>query len=253
MKKLLTKLIRKIFPLTYSLDGLKGLAMATNAPGDLDLLGVDWWYVWGVKATDDERYVPMTRNWSVPDIPADTPYLLVGNEPNAYEPFGHTMSSKYAVERVVAIQEAYPDTFLIVGNVSYDNWWGGLLRKKLGMGTGVQWLKDFLGHYKRITGKKFDQGIGVHSYPDSYKKGKGQLLKYRRVYDGVMWLTESNLAQNEIDLGQFGDFFKLAGQLFDRYACYTNRQDGSGSSLPFPMDLCNDTGLTEIGDVYANL
>ena len=171
MKKLLKKVIRKIFPMTYSLNGLKGLAMATNTPIDLGRLGVDWWYVWGARDTDDVHYVPMTRDWSVPDISADTPYLLVGNEPNAYEPFGHTMSSKYAVERVVAIQDAYPDTFLIVGNVSYDNWWGGLLRKKLGMGTGVQWLKDFLGHYKRITGKKFDQGIGVHSYPVT-KKGR---------------------------------------------------------------------------------
>ena len=199
MKKLLTKLIRKIFPLTYSLDGLKGLAMATNAPGDLDLLGVDWWYVWGVKATDDERYVPMTRDWSVPNIPADTPFLLVGNEPNAYEPYGSTMQSNRAVARVVAIQEAYPDTFLIVGNVSYDNWWPKLYRKLFGMGSGIQWLNDFLSQYRKTTGKDFDQGIGVHSYPGSYKEGKRQLLKYRRVYDGVMWLTEANLAQNEID------------------------------------------------------
>ena len=137
MKKLLTKLIRKIFPLTYSLDGLKGLAMATNAPGDLDLLDVDWWYVWGVKDTEDPRYVPMTRDWSVPNIPADTPFLLVGNEPNAREPYGSTMPSDDAVERVLAIQEAYPDTFLIVGNVSYDNWYKNLWRRLFGMGTVV--------------------------------------------------------------------------------------------------------------------
>ena len=253
MKKILKKVIRKLFPLTYRLDGLKGLAMATNVPADLDNLGVDWWYVWGTRATDDQRYVPMTRDWTVPDIPVDTPFLLVGNEPNAHEPFGHIMSSKYAVERVLAIQEAYPQTFLIVGNVSYENWHPAFYRKFLGMGTGAQWLKDFLGHYKRITGKAFDHGLGVHTYPDSYKKGKAQLVKYRRVFDGVMWLTESNLAQNVIDPDQFRNFFVLASQLFDRFACYTNRQDGSGSSLPYPMDLCDDNGLTAIGVEYTKV
>ena len=68
MKKLLKKVIRKLFPITYRLNGLKGLAMATNTPVDLDRLGVDWWYVWGARDTDDVRYVPMTRDWSVPNL-----------------------------------------------------------------------------------------------------------------------------------------------------------------------------------------
>ena len=188
----------------------------------------------------------MTRDWTIPDI--DPPaYLLVGNEPNAPEPYGFTMLPNYAARHTLRLQEALPATFMIVGNVSYDNW-------NIEQGDGVWWIDKFLLYYKELAGKPFTQGIGVHSYASNADEALEQFIHYRGLYDGEMWLTECNLAQElGIDVGQFEKTLKAANLIFDRYACYTNRQDGSGSSLPFPMDLCSDEGLTPTGKVYKEL
>ena len=235
-----------LFPWTQPPGPLKGLAMATNRVGDIDTLGCDWWYVWGVRDTDDPRYVPMTRDFSVPTISPAPKYMLVGNEPNAYEYWGHTMSPNHAAHHVSNIEVAYPDTFLIVGNVSYDDW---------GMsGNGIWWLTRFLQYYEELMSKPYDMGLGVHSYASTADYGGQQMQAYREVYDGEMWLTEANLVSyNDIDPVEFKNFFRHAAKRFERYACYTNTQPGNPSDLPFPMDLVDDEVLTPIGEVYAKL
>ena len=223
----------------------KGLAMATNAPGDLDLLDVKWWYVWGWGDSTDARYVPMTRDWLCPLKPSPE-YLLVGNEPNACEPYGYTMAPNHAVQWLRALEVAYPDTIMVVGNVSADNWGMG--------GDGVWWLTRFLQYYESTNGRPFSHVLGCHEYAYNANLAIEQFNRYRAIYSGRMWLTECNLVQDfSIDTSQFREMFQAAGETFDRFACYTNRQDGSGSSLPYPMDLCNDAGLTGIGEVYKDL
>ena len=222
----------------------KGLAMATNRPTDLDLLGVSWWYVWGWGSSTDPRYVPMTRDFSCPTKP-EPKYLLVGNEPNAVEPYGYTCSPDHAAHFVLAIQAAYPNTTLIVGNVSADNWGMG--------GDGVWWLTRFLQYYEDIAGKPFDQILGCHEYGYDPQRMALQFDKYRDVYDGEMWLTEYNLAQVPINVDDFREVTQIAINSFERIACYTNQQDGGGSSLPYPMDLCPDGVLSDIGKAYLEL
>jgi len=224
--------------------GLKGLAMATVRLADLDLLDVKWWYVWGWGSFTDERYVPMVRDWSCPAKPAPE-YLLVGNEPNAIEPYGHTMSPEYAVQFLHTLELAYPDTTMVVGNVSADNWGMG--------GDGVWWLTRFLQYYLEANGRPFSHILGCHEYAYSANLAITQFKRYRAIYSGRMWLTECNLVQTPIDTAQFREMFQAAGDTFERYACYTNQQDGGGSSLPYPMDLCTDGILTPIGEAYALL
>jgi len=130
-----------------------------------------------------------------------------------------------------------------VGNVSGDNH---------GMGDGVWWLTRFLQYYESMNDKPFDHILGGHSYEYDPQRMLNQFDKYLAVYPR-MWLTEYNLVQPTIDTDEFKEVTEVALQKFERIACYTNRQDDSGSSLPYPLDLCSDDGLTPIGKVYSKL
>src|SRR3990167_389603 len=63
----------------------KGIAMAVTELSDLDRLGAGWYFQWGENCAD-ARCIPMGRSMQVPK--ACYPILLVGNEPNAIEPYG---------------------------------------------------------------------------------------------------------------------------------------------------------------------
>ena len=223
----------------------KGLAMASpQYPNDLELLKIKWWATWGWGSYTDERYVPMTRDWSCPLGKIDPQYLLVGNEPNYVEPYGFTMSPEHAVIRLHYLELEYPFTTMVVGNVSGDNH---------GMGDGVWWLTRFLQYYEDYNGRPFSDILGGHSYEYEPQKMLAQFDKYLAVYPR-MWLTEYNLAQPTINLEEFKLVTKEALKKFERVACYTNRQDGGASSLPYPMDLIDKDGNpTDIGKIYAKL
>lgn len=94
--------------------GTKGLAMATRHPEDLTALGVSWWYVWGWCPSTGSGQVPSTGSGCVPmvramELPLACPAtLLVGNEPNAIEPYGAPVTPADAAARALAIEARCP-------------------------------------------------------------------------------------------------------------------------------------------------
>lgn len=218
---------------------LKGLAMVdVTHLEDLDSLEVLWRYSWGEYCGGADRCINMVRSMQLPQQCND--YLLVGNEPNAREPYGSTVSPSQAVKLVKAIKAMCPKTFLIVGNVSADNW---------GNGSGANWIRSFLTLYG-----KYKDGIGVHCYTQhlaSYCIDK--LKEYRSIYPGEMWVTEFSVMSG--DPVEFKKVLDYASEKFTRYAAYTNRQlhNGSGWELSRNVELVNSDGsLTSIGNVYKN-
>jgi len=127
-------------------QGLKGLAVGDIAHlEDLDTLNVDWWYVWGWFT--EMGATPMVREMQPP--PTCEPYILVGNEPDAIEPYGHPVAPENAAGIVAGIENTCPDSMLIVGNVTQD---------------GGAWLEAFLENFRLITGQPYAGGLGVHCY-----------------------------------------------------------------------------------------
>lgn len=214
-------------------DGRKCLAMATVNYDDLANLGVDCWYVWGWSLWNKIGNIPMSRNGDVPDIPSPE-YMLFLNEPENREPYGCDMTPSEAIPKFRAIEAAYPDTIFIVGN-----------------SQAVWWLQEFVELY---GGWNFPHILGVHVYQSDASTGKDVIDNFTSQLSGhTLWLTEAGLLKRRASVYQFEDFFEYALGKFDRVFCYTNRQDGSGSSLVYDMDLCDDNGLTAIGQAYKEM
>lgn len=220
----------------------RGLALANEGhKEDLDTLGVAWFYNWNLDCHGDSRCIPMARAMQTPDT--CPPTLLVGNEPNAREPYGAPVTPADAVNKVLAIQAKCPNTQLVVGNVSADDW---------GNGTGLTWLYAFLRGYWLQTGHRFGQSIGAHCYA-AYAVTCTTLLAKVKAIGYPLWVTEFGLLQNNPE--QMRAMVKWLEANADRYAVYTARQIvGAGYSLPFPaLDLINaDGSLSPNGKVYAS-
>ena len=109
--------------------------MAVPRPEDVASLGVAWYYIWQWCA--EPGCVPMVYRMERPA--ACAPTILVGNEPNAVQPFGWPVSPALAAERVRAIERQCPISQLVVGNVAADDW-----SSAGGWGSGRDWLRAFL-------------------------------------------------------------------------------------------------------------
>ncbi len=224
----------------------KGLAMAESKHmEDLAALGVAWWYVWGW--CEAPGCVPMVRAMQLP--PSCPPRLLVGNEPNAVEPYGSPASPAGAVENVLAIEAKCPHTALVVGNVSYDDW-----SAAGGWGSAYNWISQFLHEYRAQAGRPFSQAIGVHCYAQTTAgyciKG---LARLRSLYKGPMWVTEFGVVSGHA--AQFSRLVDFVASHFDRYAAYTNRQPHAGygwESGPGVELVNGDGSLSPAGAVYAD-
>lgn len=218
----------------------KGLAMAQpQYAADLAALDVSWWYVWGW--CDAPDCVPMVRSMQLPMTCGRM--LLVGNEPNAIEPWGHAVVPTDAVIAVKQIQLACPFTRLIVGNVSADDW-----SVRGGYGNGARWLKEFLALYPG-----YDGALGVHCYSAKAATCIKQLRAMRRLYGGEMWVTEYAITTG--DLSEFSALTDYIARAFDRYAAYTNRQPhtGEGWEIDSAVEMVRDDGgLTLLGQEYAS-
>jgi hypothetical protein len=181
--------------------------------------------------------------------PACPPVLLVGNEPNAVPPFGGPVTPDAAAERVLTIEAACPQTRLVAGNVSADDW-----SPAGGWGSGAAWLRAFLDSYARLAGRAFDETLGVHCYTRAAAEYcLEQLAELRALYAGPMWLTEFGVLSG--DPAAFGALLAFADQHFERYAAYTNRQPrtGEGWELASGVELMYaDDRLTPAGQVYAD-
>ena len=213
-------------------QGLKGLAMGDmHHPEDLTALNVSWWYVWGWWT--EVGAVPMVREMQAP--PECEPYILVGNEPDAVEPYGYPVGPADGAVRVRAIELACPESTLIVGNVT---------------GDGYNWLASFLTEYEALAGAPYAGGLGVHCY--TWAKATyciERLAGMRALYAGEMWLTEFNvLSENATEFAALVDY---AAATFERYAAFTNRQLPGNPGLPYAALVFDDGALTARGLVYA--
>ncbi len=227
---------------------MKGVAMAVYNLADLDLLRADWFYTWSF--CDEPRCIPMSRDFSLP--PSCPDYLLVGNEPNAVEPYGAPMTPKDAVLKVIAIQSQCPNTRLVVGNVSADDW-----STAGGWGSGYNWVRSFLREYRQVAKRVYSGIIGIHCYTQhAASYCLTQLRAMRGLYRGEMWVTEFGVLSG--DAKQFKVVMDYAMKNYSRVAAYTNRQPSScggehqGWELSSGADLVNCDGtLTPAGVVFA--
>ena len=232
--------------------GNKGLAMSSpNFQEDLALLNTCWWYVWNWKKDltfSDNGYIPMIRDWLYKDYPEPS-YLLVGNEPNAIEKWGYPMMPEEASFRVAYLQKRYPNTYMIVGNVSYDDWSSyGQLNNM----AGLEWLERFLTSYSNINGSDYKQGLGIHIYSSNIIEGIKQIKDIKSRHKNI-WLTEYNLISKRLSIKQFKMLTQYISETFDCYAVYTNRQDKDyEENFPYDVDMVDEyNNLTTQGLVYS--
>ncbi len=226
-----------------TMQNAKGLAMAdTSHPEDLASLNVSFRYVWGW-CDESAGCIPMVRSMELP--PSCPTYLLVGNEPNAKEPWGAPITPTDAAKKVRAIQQKCPATKLIVGNVAADDW-----SKAGGWGSGYNWLAEFLKEYKRLYHRNYTSGLGVHCHQTQTGWCVQQLKAMRGLYAGEMWLTEYNeLSDNLAEFKSLTDY-GLAN--FTRVALYTNRQPDAPWALNGASVVRSDGTLDERGIFYAS-
>jgi len=224
-------------------SALKGLAMADPSHSeDLTTLNILFWYTWGENCNGQSNCINMVRTMRTPAFCYDT--LLVGNEPNAIEPYGMPISPNDAVSLVLAIHSACPNTKLIVGNVSADDWSGAG-----GWGSGYNWLKKFLSEYRKLTHRRYVGGLGVHCYQTQPSWCIVRLKEMRSLYSGEMWLTEYNDLSG--DLAAFTALTDYAFANFSRVALYTNRQPDAPWALAGASVVRDDGTLDERGALYA--
>jgi hypothetical protein len=216
----------------------KGLAMADwSHPEDLSALRVTWFYGWGEYCTGQSGCLNMVRSMQLPQACYDT--LLVGNEPNAWEPYGATVSPRDAAGRVKAIESVCPQTSLVIGNVSAS---AG------GWGSGTRWLQEFLSAY----GPGFHQILGVHCYTrHSADDCVNQFSEMRSVTSGEMWVTEFGVLSGDPE--QFRVVLDYVSTHFARVAAYTNRQPAADWAINPGVELVDGNGnLTATGNLYAD-
>ncbi len=230
-------------PVPMSSGPVKGLAMVdTGHMEDLTALNASFYYVWGW--CDAANCIPMVRSWQLP--PACPATLLVGNEPNAIEPYGAPMTPKNAAAATLAIERQCPSTSLIVGNVSADDW-----SSVGGWGSGKNWIQQFALEYRRLTGHAVGGVISAHCYATGVAQTCINLLNgIRGVWPGAWALTEFNVLNG--DTAQMQVWMQyIRGAGFTHYAAYTNRQLGGGSDLPGAALVNSDGSLTAAGAVFA--
>jgi hypothetical protein len=90
----------------------------------------------------------MRRNWEA-TLPSCKPIIMLGNEPNSIEPYGHTESPENAAEISKTYRSQCPNSWFIVGNVA--------LPEFLGI-PGLEWLQRYV-----AAGGEYNQ-LGIHGY-----------------------------------------------------------------------------------------
>jgi len=217
----------------------KGLAAVNYNLNDFALLNISWYYVWSSSHAERDMNIPMSRCGEMVSIPQDTEYLLVFNEPNNREPAGCPVTPAQASTLVRALERAYPDTYIIVGNVHpYSNsQWGYPM-------YGWDWLKQFFAMYGN-----WKMGVGVHSYDTTYAK---HLTQWNLYFSNLgtnrdYWLTEFNLTGFMANDNEFRKLIGGVDNTFDHYSIFTNRKENSW------VPMVNDDGtLTSYGEIYKD-
>jgi hypothetical protein len=232
------------------IDPKKGLAMAhSEFQEDLDTLRIGWYFTWGLDKSKlpDSRYVPMSRDGSMIDLPDNySEYLLVFNEPNQKEPNGCDLPASESIIRYKALVSKYPNAKMIVGNVSaWDTVYAG------------NWLGEFT---KTIADQnlKIPYAYGLHGYIEEWITVLN-LENFWEVQHSIcgtkIWLTEiGDTFGNLTNFKQMIEWVKSKDWI-ERYAIFTNRSNDEDWAIGNGVNLIdwNTQQLTNIGKYYAGI
>ena len=226
----------------------KGLAYVHSdiGPDDPATLNVAWTYNWGVNGTGD-RHVPMYRDPDAPSwlsLPKDYPgWILLFNEPDMYEPYGHPVSPAYAYKKWKEAKSYHPKATLVVG--------GCTLR-------GIEWFREF----KKIclANKSGPAFYHHHAYLEiGYTPAQvaSMIDAIHAIMDCNLWVTEYGSDVGSVtDVKTLTEWFPKR-QWIQRFAYFTNRLSGAEAWCPpgwektMPLLDYNTGQPTMMGLYYA--
>jgi hypothetical protein len=223
----------------------KGIGMPYIYPEDLTRMKASWYYDWSSSHYDDPRYVPMSRNGDDPNLPLDyAGYILLFNEPNNVEPFGHPIPATSAAFIYAELQKKYHLAKWVVGNVNVVGGWN--------------WLDVFNQSCKILNTHYVAPIWGIHCYIEGYILPECIMAWMKKLYGylgGEFWVTEwADTTGSMIYDNILLNYFK-ANTWITRQAYFTNRAKGDEGWFPrdWKVQLFDwDTGeLTNIGKWYA--
>jgi len=229
-----------------SSDPRKGIGMPYSPyPEDLERMGASWYYNWS--PTIAPNCVPAFRMGDVPGFPLDySGYVLLFNEPNNPEPYGHPIPPDEAVVIYMQLYDTYPRVVWVVGNVNIFY---------------RHWMIDFWRICKETPGCVMPEYLGFHVYIDNDEDAAHLHL----FLDGMhklefpntkWWITEFADVYGGIynDALILSEFRKRAW--IERWAIFCNRAKGDEPWYPAGwnvqlFDWVSDEP-TDIGRWYAN-
>lgn len=185
---------------------------------NLEALNMSWFFTnWNPELLEKYKdiYIPITRCGLVSELeglPKDYDgYLLVFNEPNLPEPNGCPLTPEVAAGRYRALREAFPNTKMVVGNVS-------------------AWeISDWLSHLADLVADNPPYAWGVHGYVEKritpeYISDLVNNFITEYSNSGRIWVTEAGVCSGNIEvLKTFLE--ELVGiEQIERIAFYTDNQ-----------------------------
>jgi hypothetical protein len=222
---------RYFLPLVAAAQPYKGLAFADPAhAGDLDALGVSWWYDW--TPTGD---VPMLwRGNPSKDIPRNyAGWILVFNEPNLVNQ--SNLPPAEAARRLQAVREYYPKAKLLCCGLSV-------------------WATDWLGEF--LIQGVWPDAWHVHAYTEAWISpaiAQDFLYTHQVMTGGTYWITEYGSPGGSLrDFKTMTRWFEQQ-EWIERIAAYTNRQPPGAWNIGQGVEMVKPDGsLTEIGAYYQS-
>jgi hypothetical protein len=215
---------------------MKGIALAYPFYKDITDVKASWFYVWG--SCNVAGCVPMSRNGEDPNLPPDyNGYILLFNEPNNPEPYGHPIDPLEAVVIYLQLCDKYSHAKWVVGNVS---------------AWGLDWLCEFYTHCDRPP-----QAYGMHGYVEGWITPQDLMNWWTEAHDnlgGDFWITEfADSTGNTKNDEALVKYFK-ANSWIKRWAYFTNRAKGDEPWYPsgWNVQLFDQNGkMTKIGRWYS--
>jgi len=202
------------------------------------------------------------------DLVCDT-YIMVFHSPNARQPVGHPImeridgvwvnSPKLAVQKLLEVEQACPNSTLIVGQMSPHNYYSN--NNGSYPGTGAEWANGFLSEYEIVTGTAFPHYLGIilseNTEADVYPIWK-QLADYVTLahqHDVRLWTSFINCKY--CDYQEWRNILDLAYDNTDAVFVFANRPpkvsvEYWGSSWRCYRSLICDGHLTVAGQAVTD-
>jgi hypothetical protein len=189
----------------------------------------------------------MVRNGEDPSLPVDySGYVLLFNEPNNPEPYGHPIAPADAVVIFTQLREKYSNARFVVGNVNIYS---------------RRWMIDFWRLCRITPGCELPEYLGFHIYvsddQEVYNLHKYLDGMYQYEYPNTKWwITEfadvtGNVSRDEAMVREF-----KSRDWIERWAYFTNRASGKEPWYPADWNVqlidWYSGELTNIGEWYAH-